>query len=63
MTMQDKELIQDVVDRLLYLHETDRQYFDELLKELLDIYPVPYTEIEGIRVYSIKPKQQHYVRK
>jgi len=59
MTMQEKELIQDVVDRLLYLNERERGYFEPLLKELLAIYPVLYKEIDGIRVYSVNPKL-HY---
>lgn len=62
MTTQERELLQDVVDRLLYLHERDRKHFDGLLKDLLDIYYIPYEVIDGIRVYSIKPKEKRYVR-
>jgi hypothetical protein len=56
MTMQDKELVQDVVDRLLYLNEQERVQFDNSIKELLENYPISFQEVNGIRIYSFKNK-------
>ena len=52
------EIVQNVIDRMLYLSEGDKQKFLNNLETLFNVYPLDKFEIEfidGIRVY--KPKK------
>lgn len=48
------EIVQDLIDRLIYLPDSEQQFFMSLLTDLFKAYPVRYEIVDGIRVYKIK---------
>ena len=55
MTEQERlEIVQDLIDRLIYLPDSEQQFFMSLLTDLFKAYPVRYEIVDGIRVYKIK---------
>lgn len=46
------EIIQDLIDRLLYLNELDRQVFIRILSSVFHDFPVHYDVVDGVRVYK-----------
>ena len=51
-TKERLEMIQNVIDRLLYLKDDKKSEFIGYLETLFDVYEVKYQEINGIRVYE-----------
>jgi hypothetical protein len=51
-TKERLEMIQNVIDRLLYLKDDKKNEFIGYLETLFDVYEVKYQEINGIRVYE-----------
>lgn len=47
------EIVQDIIDRLLYLKDEDRKEFLYYIDILKDKYPINCIEVNGIRVYKI----------
>ena len=50
------EIIQDIIDRLLYLPEDKLREFNGYLVTLFDVYKVDVEIIDGIRIYKPKKK-------
>lgn len=48
------EILQDVIDRLIYLPPDKHQEFMDYLDALFKVYKIEYTTINGTRVYNIK---------
>lgn len=46
------EILQDIIDRMLYLNEQDRAKFLYYIDILKDTYPIRYKAVDGIRVYE-----------
>jgi hypothetical protein len=46
------EILQDIIDRMLYLNEQDRAKFLYYIDILKDTYPIRYNVVDGIRVYE-----------
>lgn len=46
------EIIQDLIDRLLYLPETERDVFMRILNSLFEDFPIYYDVVDGVRVYN-----------
>lgn len=46
------EVIQDVIDRMLYLSDKNRDEFLYYIGLLKDKYPISYRVVGGIRVYE-----------
>ena len=56
------EIIQDLIDRLLYLPPLEMEAFTRMLDSFFNEFPIHYEVVDGIRVY--KPtKQNHEVTK
>ena len=51
-----KAVIQDVIDRLLYLSPEDRETYVKCLETLKEIYPIPVEVVGGIRIYRVTKK-------
>ena len=51
------EILQDVIDRMLYLPPDKHKEFMEYLNTLFTVFKVEYQVIDGIRIYNIKPNQ------
>lgn len=59
--MQDKhlsesernEILQDIIDRMLYLKGSDREKFLYYLDVLTDTYKVNVKVVDGIRIYGV----------
>lgn len=50
---QRKEMVQEILDRVLYLPSTKRRDFLDTIKDLIEEYPLVYTlNDRGMRVYS-----------
>ena len=45
-------MIQDVIDRILYLDIASKNSFSSDINELLSKYPIKYEIVDGVRVYS-----------
>jgi len=52
--IERKEIIQSVIDRLLYLSDNDRKTFLENLNKLFLNYNIDVEVVDGIRIYKIK---------
>jgi len=52
------EIIQDVIDRLLYLPENERAEFMVYLDRLFKVYSTQMEIIDGIRIYNVKKTNQ-----
>ena len=50
------EILQDIIDRMLYLPESDRKQFLYYISILKDTYPVGVKLVDGIRVYEPQNK-------
>ena len=48
-----KELIQDVIDRMIYLPKYRRSAFKDKLEMLIRMYPIEFKEVNGVRVFEI----------
>jgi hypothetical protein len=46
------ELIQDVIDRLLYLPEDKLKEYKSYLDTLTAVYPIPMEIKDGVRIYG-----------
>jgi len=46
------EIIQDLIDRLLYLPETDRKVFMRILSSVFHDFPIHYDVVDGVRIYK-----------
>jgi hypothetical protein len=53
MEKDNKEIIQDVIDRLLYLPEAELQAYKDRLNLLRLLYPIDMEEKNGMRVYHV----------
>lgn len=59
--MQDKhlsesernEILQDIIDRMLYLKGSDREKFLYYLDVLTDTYKVKVKIVDGLRIYGV----------
>jgi hypothetical protein len=59
--MQDKhlsesdrnEILQDIIDRMLYLKGNDREKFLYYLDVLTDTYKVNVKVVDGVRIYGV----------
>ena len=47
------EIVQDIIDRLLYLKDEDRKEFLYYIDILKDKYPINCIVVNGIRVYKV----------
>jgi hypothetical protein len=55
---EQKEIIQDVIDRLLYLPNKDLEQYKKQLNLLVDKHPLDVETIDGIRIYHVtKPRR------
>lgn len=52
--VERKEILQSVIDRLLYLSDNDRKTFLENLNKLFLNYNIDVEVVDGIRIYKIK---------
>lgn len=52
--IERKEILQSVIDRLLYLSDNDRKTFLENLNKLFLNYNIDVEVVDGIRIYKIK---------
>jgi len=52
--IERKEILQSVIDRLLYLSDNDRKTFLENLNNLFLNYNIDVEVVDGIRIYKIK---------
>lgn len=50
------EIIQDLIDRLLYLPPAEMEVFTRMLNSCFNEFPVHYEVVDGIRVYKINKK-------
>jgi hypothetical protein len=48
------EIIQDVIDRLIYLPDEKLQEYKHYLDVLVSVYPIDMKVEDGIRIYHIK---------
>lgn len=48
------EILQPIIDRLLYLSASDLETYKFYLKMLEDIYPLDVRVKDGIRIYHVK---------
>jgi hypothetical protein len=46
------EILQDIIDRMLYLNEQDRAKFLYYIDILKHTYPIRYKLVDGVRVYE-----------
>lgn len=51
------EIIQNLIDRLLYLPEEDLKKFNEHLDTLFYLYDVKVQIVDGIRIYNTTKKK------
>jgi hypothetical protein len=51
------EILQDVIDRLLYLPPDKHKEFMEYLSALFSVYRIECQVIDGIRIYNVKRNQ------
>lgn len=55
---EQKEIIQDVIDRLLYLPNKDLEQYKKQLNSLVERHPLDVETIDGIRIYRVtKPRR------
>jgi hypothetical protein len=55
LTIQERNLvIQEVIDRLIYLPEDDLKKFNSYLDTLFNVYSIDVKVVDGIRVYNVK---------
>jgi len=55
---EQNEIIQDVIDRLLYLPNKDLEQYKKQLNSLVERHPLDVETIDGIRIYHVtKPRR------
>ena len=47
------EIVQDIIDRLLYLSDSEREEFLNYIDILKEKYQVRYRLVDGIRIYEL----------
>jgi hypothetical protein len=52
--MERNEIIQDVIDRLIYLPDEKLQEYKHYLDVLVSVYPIDMRIEDGIRIYHVK---------
>jgi hypothetical protein len=52
--MERNEIIQDVIDRLIYLPEDKLNEYKHYLDVLVSVYPIDMKVEDGIRIYHVK---------
>ena len=52
--MNRMEIVQDVIDRLLYLSDNDRKAFLDKLNGLFKSYAIDVQVVGGLRIYKTK---------
>jgi hypothetical protein len=52
--MERNEIIQDVIDRLIYLPEDKLNEYKHYLDVLVSVYPIDMKIEDGIRIYHVK---------
>ena len=52
--MERNEIIQDVIDRLIYLPENKLNEYKHYLDVLVSVYPIDMKIEDGIRIYHVK---------
>lgn len=52
--MDRMEIVQDVIDRLLYLPDNDRKTFLDNLRGLFNSYNIDVEVVGGLRIYKTK---------
>jgi hypothetical protein len=53
---QRNEIIQDVIDRLLYLPDGQIEEYKKYLSKLTEIYTIPMEVKGGVRIYHVTKK-------
>ena len=48
-----QELLQEVIDRLIYLPKSRRGFFKDKLEMLIRMYPIEFREVNGVRIFEI----------
>ena len=46
-------MVQEVIDRLIYLPKYRRSSFKDKLEILIRMYPIEFREVNGVRVFEI----------
>lgn len=55
LTIQERnEVVQDVIDRLIYLPEDKLKEFNSYLNTLFNVYSVDVEVVDGVRIYKVK---------
>jgi hypothetical protein len=55
---EQNEIIQDVIDRLLYLPNEDLAEYKKQLNSLVELHPLDVEIHEGVRIYHVtKPRR------
>jgi len=57
-TEERKEIIQDVIDRLLYLPEAQLKEYESYLSRLTAVSVIPMEVKDGVRVYQLNKNLQ-----
>lgn len=54
-----KEMIQEIIDRMLYLPDIKKRVFLDIIQDSFEVFPLEYTiNDRGIRVYTNTNKKQ-----
>lgn len=55
---EQNEIIQDVIDRLLYLPSKELEQYKKSLNSLVQKHPLDVEVVDGVRIYHVtKPKR------
>lgn len=46
-------MLQEVIDRLIYLPKSRRAFFKDKLEMLIRMYPIEFREVNGVRIFEI----------
>ena len=46
-------MLQEVIDRLIYLPKSRRGFFKDKLEMLIRMYPIEFREVNGVRIFEI----------
>ena len=57
LTIQERnEVVQEVIDRLIYLPEDKLKEFNSYLDTLFNVYSIDVKVVDGVRIYNVKRK-------
>jgi hypothetical protein len=55
LTIQERnEVVQEVIDRLIYLPEDKLKEFNSYLDTLFNVYSIDVQVVDGVRIYNVK---------